>query len=113
ENSLLHILALQHVPHIGDITAKKLISHCGSVEAVFNEKKQNLLRIDGIGSFVIRDLYSKDHFKAAEEELKYIQENNISTLYFTDANYPEKLKHCVDGPILLFQSGHINLKQQR
>ncbi|MEO8932889.1 MAG: DNA-processing protein DprA [Xanthomarina sp.] len=113
ENTLLYVLALQHVPNIGDITAKKLISHCGSVEAIFNEKKQNLLRIDGIGSLVIRDLYSKNHFKAAEEELKYIQENNITTLYFTDSNYPEKLKHCVDGPILLFQSGHINLKAQR
>lgn len=38
QNRLLHILALQHIPNIGDITAKKLISHCGSVEAVFNEK---------------------------------------------------------------------------
>ncbi|HLV39841.1 DNA-processing protein DprA [Xanthomarina sp.] len=113
ENSLLYILALQHVPKIGDITAKKLISHCGSVEAIFNEKKQNLLKIDGIGSLVIRDLYSKHHFKAAEEELKYIQENNITTLYFADPDYPEKLKHCIDSPILLFQSGHINLKKQR
>ncbi|MCX7548831.1 DNA-processing protein DprA [Xanthomarina sp. F1114] len=113
ENNLLYILALQHVPNIGDITAKKLIAHCGSVEAIFNEKKQNLLKIDGIGSLVIRDLYGKHHFKAAEEELKFIQENNITTLYFADSNYPEKLKHCIDSPILLFQSGHVNLKQQR
>ena len=113
ENSLLHILALQHVPNIGDITAKKLISHCGSVEAVFNEKKQNLLKIDGIGSLVISDLFNKSHFTAAEEELKYIQENNITTLYFAESDYPEKLKHCIDSPILLFQSGNINLKKQR
>ena len=113
QNRLLHILALQHIPNIGDITAKKLISHCGSVEAVFNEKKQNLLKIDGIGSLVIKDLFNKQHFLAAEEELKYIQENNIKTLYFADADYPEKLKHCIDSPILLFQAGNINLKKQR
>jgi len=113
KNNLLHILALQHVPNIGDITAKKLISHCGSVEAVFNEKKQNLLKIDGIGNFVINDLFNKEHFLAAEKELDYIQENKVKTLYFTDADYPEKLKHCVDSPILLFQSGNINLKKQR
>ena len=113
ENNLLYILALQHVPNIGDITAKKLISHCGSVEAIFSEKKHNLLKIDGIGSLVIKDLYGKHHFKAAEEELKYIQENDITTLYFADSEYPEKLKHCIDSPILLFQSGHINLKKQR
>ena len=42
ENDLLYTLALQHVPNIGDVTAKRLISHCGSAEAVLKEKKQNL-----------------------------------------------------------------------
>lgn len=113
EHQLLHILALQHVPNIGDITAKKLISHCGSVEAVFKEKKQNLLKIDGIGTVVISDLFGKHHFDAAEAELKYIKDNHIACLYFMDSNYPDKLKHCIDSPILLFQSGAINLKNQR
>ncbi|WP_223032276.1 DNA-processing protein DprA [Hanstruepera marina] len=113
ENQLLPILALQHVPNIGDITAKKLINHCGSAEAIFKEKKQNLLKIDGIGSIVISDIFNKQHFTAAEEELHFIKENNVSCLYFTDANYPERLKHCIDSPILLFQSGNINLKNKR
>ncbi len=112
DNELIHILALQHVPNIGDITAKKLINHCGSVEAVFKEKKQNLLKIDGIGTVVISDLFNKEHITAAEEELEYIKENNITCLYFTDAEYPERLKHCIDSPILMFQSGNINLKNQ-
>ena len=110
---LLHILALQHVPFIGDITAKKLINHCGSVEAVFQEKKHNLLKIDGIGSMVISDLYNKSHFKAAELELAFIKENAIDCLYFMDVDYPDKLKHCIDSPIMMFQSGNINLKNQR
>ena len=46
ENDLLYTLALQHVPNIGDITAKRLISNCGSAEAVLKEKKQNLLVLD-------------------------------------------------------------------
>ena len=56
ENSLLHILALQHVPNIGDITAKKLISHCGSVEAVFNEKKHNLTPSNRLNQYVYNGL---------------------------------------------------------
>ena len=113
ENQLLSILALQHIPNIGDITAKKLINHCGAAEAIFKEKKQNLLKIDGIGSVVMRDVFNKQHFTAAEEELRFIKENNIAYLYFTDSNYPERLKHCIDSPILLFQSGNINLKNKR
>jgi len=113
ENNLLYALALQNVAKIGDITAKKLIHHCGSVEAVFKEKKNNLLKIDGIGSILISDLYNKNHFLEAEGELKFIENNDIHCHYFTDDSYPERLKHCIDGPIVLFQAGNINLDTQR
>jgi DNA processing protein len=113
DHELIYVMALQHVPKIGDLTAKKLINHCGSAEAVFKEKKQTLLKIDGIGSITINELYDSKFLKEAEEELKYIKENQIQCLYFTDEDYPEKLKHCIDGPILLFKTGNINLKKQR
>ena len=113
EHNLLYVLALQNVARIGDITAKKLINNCGSAEGVFKEKKSNLLKIDGIGTTTISDVFSTYHFEEAEKELKFIKDNDIKCLYFMDENYPEKLKHCIDGPILLFQSGEINLKKQR
>ena len=113
EDELLYVLALQHVSNVGDMGAKKLIAHCGSAEAVLKEKKHKLAKIDGIGTVRLNDLGLKTHLKAAELELEYIKENNICCLYFEEDNYPEKLKHCIDGPILLFQSGTINLKSQR
>ena len=113
ETDLLNILALQNVAKIGDITAKKLIAHCGSAEAIFKESKKNLLKIDGIGTISISDLFGKYHFEEAEKELMFIKENNINCLYFMDSSYPEKLKHCIDAPILLFQSGNIELKNRR
>ncbi len=113
EQDLIYTLALQNVPKIGDITAKKLIAHCGSAEAVIKEKKHYLLKIGGIGSSMLQDVYNKNHIIAAEAELKFIKEHTITCLYFMDGNYPEKLKHCIDGPILLFQSGQMDLKKQR
>ena len=112
ESDFLYTLALQHVPNIGDITAKRLISHCGSAEAVLKEKKQNLLKISGIGTVTINDLFKTHHLKEAEKEIDFIRKNEIKVSYFEDEHYPEKLKHCIDGPLLLFQSGQINLEQQ-
>jgi DNA processing protein len=112
ETELLYTLALQHVPNIGDIMAKRLINHCGSAEAVLKEKKQNLLKIEGIGSVILGDLFKAHHLKEAEKEIEFIKTNNIKVSYFKDENYPEKLKHCIDGPILLFQAGTIDLKKQ-
>ena len=101
ETDLINTLALQHVPKVGDITAKKLISHCGSAEAVFKEKKNNLLKIDGIGTNILYELFDTYHFEEAEKELHFIRENNINCYFFKDDEYPDKLKHCIDGPILL------------
>ncbi|MBT8246040.1 MAG: DNA-protecting protein DprA [Winogradskyella sp.] len=112
ENQLINILALQHVPKIGGTTAKKLIAHCGSAEAVFKEKKNNILKIDGVGTVTIQGLYDKIHFEQAEKELRFIKENNIGYSYFLGANYPERLKHCIDGPLVLFETGNINLKNK-
>lgn len=112
EEELLHVLALQHVKGIGDINAKKLISHCGSAKNVLNEKRRNLEKISGIGSFTIQYLFDAENLNAAEKELNYIRKNNIDVLYFCDENYPEKLKHCIDAPILLFKEGNFSLKNR-
>ena len=112
ENDLLYTLALQHVPNIGDITAKRLINTCGSAGAVLKEKKANLLKIDGIGTVTISDLFKTHHLKEAEKELLFIKENEIDVSYFQEDKYPEKLKHCIDSPILLFQTGKIDLKKK-
>ncbi|PTM10171.1 MAG: DNA-protecting protein DprA [Bacteroidetes bacterium] len=112
QTNTLFALALQNAPNIGDITAKKLIAHCGSPEAVFNEKKQNLLKIDGIGMYALSDLNKNTLLKNAEKELVFIKNNHIVVHYFMESSYPERLKHCIDGPILLFQRGNINIKNQ-
>ncbi|MFO7720251.1 MAG: DNA-processing protein DprA [Gillisia sp.] len=112
-SELLYVLALQHIPNLGDSTAKKLIRHLGSAEAVLKSKKQSLLKIDGIGNFKLKGLHDSEHLRSAEAELKFIQENNIRYDYYQDPAYPEKLKHCNDGPILLFSRGNIDLKNKK
>lgn len=112
KEDLIYALALQSVPKIGDITAKKLIHHCGSPKAVFTEKKAKLLKIDGVGSLVLERLHQSNYLIAAEEELRFIEKNKIECHYFIDQNYPEKLKHCIDGPILLFGKGNISFENQ-
>ncbi len=110
---LLYSLALQHVPNLGDTTAKKLLRKFGSAKNIFNEKKSNLLKIDGIGRTRIQELDSGKHLRAAEDELNFIEINNIDAFYYQDDDYPEKLKHCIDAPIVLFSRGKADLKRKR
>ena len=110
---LLYTLALQHIPNLGDTTAKKLIRHFGKAENIFKERKSSLLKLDGIGRMKIQELHDPVHLKAAEEELKFIENNNIKCHYFQENTYPEKLKHCLDGPVLLFSRGNIDLPRKK
>ena len=64
---------------------------------------------DGAGA----DNGSEEDKIKAEKELDYIKTNGINTLYFQDSNYPDRLKHCFDGPVLLFGSGTINFNNRK
>ncbi len=113
ENELIATLRLQNIPNIGDVIAKKLITHCGSPSAVFSDKLQNILKIDGIGSHTIKGLHDREHIEAAESEYQYMQRKGIQYSYFMNADYPRYLKHCIDSPVLLFKRGTIDLKDRK
>ncbi len=113
QNELLYCLALQKAEGVGAVNAKKLIVHCGNAKAVFKEKATYLSKIDGIGNFVLKGLKAKSLLSTAERELAFITKNNINYQLITSKNYPYKLKHCPDAPIVLFQKGNINLQNKK
>ncbi len=112
-DTILALLRLKKVANLGDGSIKKMIREVGSVEGVLTEKLSNLLKIDGIGKVKIKDLHNPKHHKDAENELKFIEKNDIKCLVYSQPEYPEKLKHCIDGPVVLFSAGNINLTQKK
>ncbi len=112
KNELRYLLALQRVPMLGDASVKKLIRKIGSAEGIFKEKKENLAKINGIGTFRLRDFNPKIVLDEAEEELRFIEDNDIGCLHYEGSGYPFRLKHCLDAPILIFSQGHFNLNNK-
>ena len=107
------ILRLQATKNVGDVLAKKLIAATGNVEQIFKEKASTLQKINGIGEHIIRALLNSENIKKANEEFNYISKNKIQFSYFLDTDYPQNLKHCIDGPILFFKDGTIDLNSQK
>lgn len=113
DQDLFYLLALLKVEGVGDIMAKKLLTHCGNAEAVFKTKTNQIAAIDGVGSVLLNNLKDKSVFEKANRELEFINANNINVSFFQDENYPERLKHCFDSPVLIFSAGNINLKNKK
>lgn len=113
ENELLYRIALQNTPNLGDATIKRLIDRLGSAEAIFKEKKSHLLAIDGIGKHKLQYIQDASYLDVAEKELHFIKNNAIHVWSYDEGNYPSLLKHCLDGPILLYNKGNIDLQKKR
>ncbi len=113
ETEFLSLLTLQHISHLGDGSIKKLIQHFGSAEAVLKQKKEHLLKVEGIGEHKLQSFWDEKHTAFAKAELDHIKTHNISYSCYTNDHYPQRLKHCIDGPVILFQRGNIQLKKRK
>lgn len=112
-NELFFLLALQYARGVGDLRAKKLIAACGSAAAVFSERPGVLQRIEGVGPFAVQRVLSPENLRAAEKEIIALSDRSIRVVTFLDKEYPERLRHCPDGPLLLFLKGNANLSSRR
>lgn len=106
-------IALTMIPGIGPVISKKLLLHCGSAEAVFREKRKHLEVIPGIGTITAKLLRNRDCLDRAGKELERIRKSGIQMLYFTETNYPSRLRHCYDSPPLLYYKGNGDLNVKR
>lgn len=113
ERRLLDQIALTLIPGIGDVQGKKLVAYCGGAEAVFRERKKNLVKIPGIGQALAGSVFRRDIFIRAEQELAFIRQFGIEPLFYLDSRYPDKLKHCEDGPMMVYFKGKASLSQKR
>ncbi len=81
-NELFHLLALSQVDGVGDIVAKKLISHCGSAENVFKSKLKALKAIDGVGEMLVKNLKDKSVFEKPKKNCTTSKTKSVRSCIF-------------------------------
>lgn len=109
----LYEIALTLVPGIGYANGKKLVAYCGGAEAVFCEKKDALTKVSGITDSIVQSLDSKEIMLRAEQEMKFIEKNGIKPLFYLDQEYPKRLQHCHDSPLMLYYKGNADLNAEK
>ncbi len=112
-NELRYQLAICLIPNVGPITAKKLIAYCGGAEAVFREKKKNLLKIPHVGELTAKSVGDEEIFEKVDRELEFIAKYKIKTRFYLNSDYPVRLKPVEDSPVMLFSKGHCDLDNVR
>ena len=113
DDAFIHRIAITMIEGVGDVIARQLISYCGGVEAVFKEKKKHLLKIPDVGPKTANSITAFKGYDRAAKELDFVRKHGIRMLFFTDNDYPSRLKNCHDAPLLLFTKGAANLNAKR
>lgn len=112
-NELFYTLALIRTEGIGDVFARKLLDSFGSAENIFLAQKQDFNKISRLPDNVISRILKQTSFKIAEKEVAFIQKQNLKVYGIESEDYPEKLKHCPDAPILLFSTGSTAINNRK
>ncbi|MBC7411316.1 MAG: DNA-protecting protein DprA [Bacteroidia bacterium] len=110
-SDLLYQIALTQVPMVGDVTAKLLYAHFGSAHNIFTSNNKQLQDTLGVGTGIAKSIIAHRDacLKRAEEELRFIEKNNIKTCIYGSASYPKNLRECHDAPLLLYYKGNIDI----
>ena len=108
-NDLLYQIALTRVPQVGDVHAKNLVQLYGSAEAIFKAPKQQLEKLEGMGTIRAKNIKQFQQFSDCETEIAFIEKYKIVPLFINHPSYPKRLLNCYDSPPLLFYKGNADL----
>jgi len=109
---LLYKIALTCIPNIGPVQAKILLQ-VYEPEEIFQAKRTDLEKIEGIGSIRAKSIKQFDKFRIAEEEMRFIEKFRIKPLFIGEEDYPLRLLNCYDSPTLLYYKGEANLNSSK
>jgi len=112
-DEILYEIALTQLRGVGLLHAKTLMDHFGSAKALWETPDDELKEIGIIGETLTDPNLRAEALRRAEQEMKFIDSQNIDAISFVSPLYPDSLKQCEDAPITLFRCGRCPLGQPK
>lgn len=98
---------------IGPISARKLIDALDHPEQLFYLKNSEIQHLTGVSADVIKNSEADEALEKADRILEQHSKHNINCVLINDANYPQRLFHCPDAPLVLYKLGTGDLNLSR
>ena len=104
---------LSLIKNIGSIKKQKLLKRFKTPKGIYNASELELLEIEGIGENTARSIVKSKNEKQIENNIIYLQENNIKLITIEDEEYPKNLKQIYDYPISIYVKGNMELLNKK
>jgi DNA processing protein len=104
--STLSWLALKMIPHLGNITYKRLLDRFGEPAKVFRANLNELLEIEGMRVETAKRIITEAWEGNPKGELESLKKSGTKLMTILDSSYPHDLKQIHDPPPLLYVKGN-------
>lgn len=106
---ILYRMAFAGIRGMGVELAQRLLDVVDSEKEFFAMSDSDLKSITRSSSKVWERAHRDEMLRKAERELEFVKSKNIKVLYFTDADFPQRLLNASDAPVLLYTIGSCDL----
>lgn len=97
---------LSLIKNLGAKRKAKLLKLYKTPEKIYKLTKEELLKIEGIGEEIAKNIIVSKNEKLLDYHIKYMKENNIDIIHIYEESYPQILKEIYDPPISLYIKGN-------
>jgi len=103
-------LMLAHTPGLGPWGSKRLMEHYGTAQLAARDSAEWVAL--GIAERNVADNFRQEKWRdKALQEWELAVRGNLAVLPYSDANYPDRLRHISDPPLYLYYLGNPDLLQ--
>jgi DNA processing protein len=99
--------ALKAVPHVGNVTFRRLLGRFGSAENVFKVSAKELASVRGINPETVACIGNHEFRAEAEAECRAVRRAGIKIVTFLSSEYPKALLGIPDHPPYIYVKGTI------
>jgi len=107
QEELYHVILLLSVPGIGHAKVRMLVNKFGSAQNVFKASRPALVATEGFDQKTADKILNAQRSSKSlvRDQLKWIEQYQVSVTSIWDNDYPESLRNIYDPPALLFVRG--------
>lgn len=110
---LVSKIAFSSLRSLSPELAGALLDRVGSEEAFFNLSESQLSAVMGFSNRLFGAKIRSEAVEKARREAEFVESNSIRTIYFRDADYPQRLLQCDDAPLMIYTLGDCDLNSRR
>lgn len=107
---LLYRIAFASLRGINYVLAGEFLKRLGSEKAFFEASERSLESLTGgMRSRLLTRECRDEALEAARREVDFVAAHSVRTLYYTDGEFPRRVRDTVDGPLMLYALGDCEL----